>query len=120
MNEMHEEWEKEDHTKGRKQPLGRRSSGEGEEVEWKVFGKEKRDFLSREIGEKWNEIRVESIYRNTKLDGSRAIKNLSTAKEPQWIDRASIKQTETVSMDQESVKKLLSQNQESCNGSRLR
>ena len=91
---MHEEWEREDHTKGRKQPLGRRSSGEGEEVEWKVFGKEKRDFLSREIREKWNEIRVESIYRNTKLDGSRAIENLSTAKEPQWIDRASIKQTE--------------------------
>ena len=75
---MHDEWQKEDHTKGRKQPLGWRSSGEGEEVEWEVFGGEKRDFLSREIGEKWNEICIEPIYRNTKLDGSRAIENLSS------------------------------------------
>ena len=49
---MHDEWEKEDHNRGRKQPFGRRLSGEGEEVEWEVFGREKRNFLSREM--KWN------------------------------------------------------------------
>ena len=45
---------KRDHTKGKKQGLGQKSSGEDEGVEKKVFGREKKLFLSREIEE--NEI----------------------------------------------------------------
>ena len=44
---MHDKWEKRDHTRGRKQDLGRKSSGEGERVEGKVFERKKREFLSR-------------------------------------------------------------------------
>ena len=133
---MHGEWEKKDHTIGRKQHLGLRSRGEGEEVEWEVFGREKIDFLLREIREKWNEICAESIYRNTKLDGSRAIENLSSTNSRQiyllrccWesvdgqrtlMDRTTIEQTKTISMDWEFVEKLLSQIQEIFDGSRLR
>ena len=129
---MHGEWEKKDHTIGRKQHLGLRSRGEGEEVEWEVFGREKIDFLSREM--KW--IRAESIYRNIKFDGLRAIENLSSTNSRQInlsrccresvdgqrtsMDRTAIEQTETISMDQEFVEKLLSQIEESFNGSRLR
>ena len=43
---------KRDHTKGKKQGLGQKSSGEDEGVEKKVFGREKKLFLSREIEEK--------------------------------------------------------------------
>ena len=50
--------------------------GEGEEVEGKVFGEVKRQFLLREIGEKWKKNRVEAIYKKMQLDGSRAIENL--------------------------------------------
>ena len=39
--------------KEEKLDLGRNPSGEGEKVEWEVFGREMREFLSREIGEKW-------------------------------------------------------------------
>ena len=45
---MHDKWEKRDHTRWRTQGLGQKSSGEGEEVEWEVFGRKKRVFLSRE------------------------------------------------------------------------
>ena len=75
--------EKRYHTRGRKQALDWKTSGEGEEVEWEVFGREKRVFLSREIKEKWEKNRVKTIYRKTKLNGSRAIKNLSSANSQQ-------------------------------------
>ena len=52
MNEMHDTREKWDHTRWRIHDLGRRSSGECEEVECEVFVREKKDFLSRENGEK--------------------------------------------------------------------
>ena len=45
---------KRDHTRGKKQGLGQKSSGEDEGVERKVFGREKKVFLSRQIEE--NEI----------------------------------------------------------------
>ena len=74
---MHDTREKEDHIRWRTQDLGRRLSGEGEEVEWEVFGREKRDFLLREIREKWEKKKcAEPLYRNMKLDGSRAIEDL--------------------------------------------
>jgi len=40
-------------------------SKEDEEVEWEVFGREKSDFLSGEIEEKWEKIALKSIYRNS-------------------------------------------------------
>ena len=42
MNEMHDKKEKRDHTRWRTQGLGQKTSGEGEEVEWVVFGREKK------------------------------------------------------------------------------
>ena len=88
------------------QDLGRKSSGECERVEGKKFGREKRDFLSREIKEKRERNRVEAIYRNTNLDGSRscralildkyicwgAVEHLSMTKKPQWIEQLSSRQ----------------------------
>ena len=38
------------------QGLGQNPSGEDEEFEWEVFEREKKDFLSREIEEKWEKI----------------------------------------------------------------
>ena len=127
--------EKKDHTRWRTQGLGQKSSGQGEEVEWGVFGREKRVFLSREIREKWEKNRVETIYRKIKHDGSRAIENLSSTNSWQInllkccretvdsqrtsMDRTAIEQTEIFSMDREFVEKLLRQVLESFNGSRL-
>ena len=51
MNEMHEKGKKRDHTKWRTQGLDQKLSGEGEECECEEFGREMREFLSREIGE---------------------------------------------------------------------
>ena len=48
---MHDKWERRDHTRGRNQGLGWKTSGEGKGVDGKVFGREMREFLSREIGE---------------------------------------------------------------------
>ena len=67
--------EKRYHTRGRKQALGEKTSGEGEEVEREVFRKEKRVFLLREMRKKNC---AETIYRKTKLVGSRVIENLSS------------------------------------------
>ena len=53
MYEMHDKWETRDHTRGRNQGLDQKTSGKGEGVKGKVFGREMRKFLSREIGEKW-------------------------------------------------------------------
>ena len=50
MYEMHDKWERRDHTRGRNQGLDRKSSEEGEGVEGKMFGRERKEFLSREIG----------------------------------------------------------------------
>ena len=44
-------------TKEEKLDLGQNPSGEGEEVDWEVFGREMREFPSREIGEKWKKSR---------------------------------------------------------------
>jgi len=49
------------HTRGKKQDLGWKTSGEDEGFEGKVFGREKRKILSREIGEKWNKNHARSI-----------------------------------------------------------
>ena len=43
-------------TREEKLDLSRNPSGEGEEVEWEVFGKKMREFFSREISEKWRKI----------------------------------------------------------------
>ena len=66
MNEIHDTREKRDHNRGRTQGLGRKSSGESEKVEWEVFGREKIDFISREIKEKWRENRDKALYREHK------------------------------------------------------
>ena len=50
--------EKRYHTRGRKQTLGWKTGGEGEEVEWEMFEREKRVFLSSEIEEKWEKNRT--------------------------------------------------------------
>ena len=50
-------------TREEKLDLSRNPSGEGEEVEWEVFGRKIREFLSRKIGEKWKKNRSDSIYR---------------------------------------------------------
>ena len=52
MNEMDDTREKKDHTRWRTQGLGRKSSEVCEKVEWEVFGKEKRDFLLKEMKRK--------------------------------------------------------------------
>ena len=52
MNEMHDKREKREQTREGNQDLGRKTSGEGEGVDGKVFGREKKEFLLREIGEK--------------------------------------------------------------------
>ena len=52
MYEMHDKCERTDHTRGRNQGLDQKTSGKGEGVKGKVFGREMRKFLSREIGEK--------------------------------------------------------------------
>ena len=52
MNEIHDTRKNKDHTRLRKLDLGRRSSGECEEVEFEVFGKERSKFQSGEIREK--------------------------------------------------------------------
>ena len=44
-------------TKEEKLDLGQNPSGEGEEVDWEVFGREMREFPLREIGEKWKKSR---------------------------------------------------------------
>ena len=44
--------QKEDHTRVKMQGADRRMSGEDEKCEIEVFGRERCDFLSREIGEK--------------------------------------------------------------------
>ena len=56
MNEIHDTRKNKDHTRWRKLDLGRRSSGECEEVEFEVFSRETREFLPREIGDKEIEI----------------------------------------------------------------
>ena len=73
---MHDKREKIGPTRGRNQGLDWKSNGEGEEVEGKVFGEVKRQFLLREIGEKWKKNCAEAIYKKTQLNGSRAIQNL--------------------------------------------
>ena len=40
-------------TKEEKLNIGRNPSGEDEECEWEEFEREKREIMSREIGEKW-------------------------------------------------------------------
>ena len=52
MYEMNDKRERRDHTRGRNQDLGRKTSGDCEGVEGKVFGREMREFLSKEIKEK--------------------------------------------------------------------
>ena len=49
---------KKDHTIGKNQGLDWKSSEEGEGVEGKVFGREMREFLSREIWEKWKKKKI--------------------------------------------------------------
>ena len=52
MYEMHDKWERGDHTRGRNQGLGWKKSREDEGVEGKVFG--------REIKEKWEKKKKKS------------------------------------------------------------
>ena len=80
---MHDKWERIDHTRGRNQDFGRKTSGEGERVEGKVFGREMREFLLREIREKWEKNYIEAIYRKTHLDGSRSYQELSSTNSQQ-------------------------------------
>ena len=54
MYEMHEKERKRDHTSEGRITLGRKSNGEDEGVERKVFGREKKVYLLRKIEE--NEI----------------------------------------------------------------
>ena len=133
---MHDKWEKRDHTRGRKQDLGRKSSGEGEGVEGKVFGREKKEFMLRENREKWKRNHIEAIYRNTNLDGLRRCQEQSSTNSRQInlsrccqasvddkrtsMDRTTIMQKESFSMDREFVKKLSRQIPESFDGSKMR
>ena len=97
---MHDTREKEDHTWRKMQGLGRNPSGEDEEFKWEVFGREKRDFLSREIREKWEKIMLRlyikirsSIDRELLSTNSRHIYlsrcywELSIAKRLRWIEQ---------------------------------
>ena len=61
MNEMHDKWEKMDHTKEKQQGLGRNPIEEDEEFEWEVLGRGRDVFLSREM----KEIHAEALYRKT-------------------------------------------------------
>ena len=100
-----------------------------------VWEREKRFFVERNE----EKIALRLYIENTKHDGSRAIESCralildrficrGAIKSYQWqrnLDgsnsyRASIEQTESFSMDRESVEKLSRQIQESFNGSRLR
>ena len=132
---MHDKWEKRDHIRGRNQDLDQKSSSEGEGIEGKVFRREKRKFLSREIGEKWERNHAEAIYKNTNLDGSRMCRELSSTNSQQinllrccrasvdskrtLMDRTAIEQTETFSMDRESIAKLSRQILESFDGLKM-
>ena len=117
--------EKRDHTRWRTQGLGQKSSGEGEEVEWEVFGREKRVFLSREIREKWKKI-VEKIYIEkqslmdrellricqalilNKFSCRSAIESYQRQRKLDGLNsyRVAIEQAERFSMDRESIEKL--------------
>ena len=106
MNEMHDIKEKRDHTRWRTQDLGRKSSGEGEEFEWEVFGRGRDVFLSIEIREKWEKHELKPIYRNHKawwiqrcrafksrwIELSRSYREVSIVKEPRWIEKLSRRQ----------------------------
>ena len=86
--------------------LGWNPSGEGEEVEWEVFRREMREFLSREIGEKWKKItltlyidkyvarwisryREVSRIKNSQMELSRSYREVSIANWPWWIEKLS-------------------------------
>ena len=55
---------KKDHTIGKNQGLDWKSSKEGEGVKGKVFGREMREFLSREIWEKWKKKKKKLHWSN--------------------------------------------------------
>ena len=104
-------------TREEKLDLSRNPSGEGEEVEWEVFGREIRELLLRKIGEKWKKIvlilyidkyttrwigRYQEVSRikNSQMELSRgvhsnltsmdreAIENLSSIQKlSQWIEK---------------------------------
>ena len=93
-------------TREEKLYLGQNPSGEGEEVEWEVFGKKMREFFSREISEKWRKIaltlyidkyatrwidkyREVSRIKNSQMELLRSYQKVSIAKEPQWIEKLS-------------------------------
>ena len=131
MHEMHKEWEKE-------RSYQRRNDHSRPKSKWVRDLKRKGRFLSREIKEIRSDIALDLFKENASWwieDLSRfcralildkwicrgAVKNLSTAKclNGSRNYRESISQTETFSMDRESVEKLLRQNLESFDGSKM-
>ena len=93
-------------TREEKLYLGQNPSGEGEEVEWEVFGKKMREFFSREISEKWRKIaltlyidkyatrwidkyREVSRIKNSQMELLRSYQKVSIANWPRWIKKLS-------------------------------
>ena len=104
---------KKDHTIGKNQGLDWKSSEEGEGVEGKVFGREMREFLSREIWEKWKKKKncTEAIYRKTHLDGSRSCQELSSTNSRQINLSSCCREFvdgKRTSVNQTAIEKLLS------------
>ena len=81
-----------------------------------MFRREKREFLSREVEEKWERNRVEAIYKNMNLDGSRRCRELSRTNSRQInlsrCCQASVDDKRTL-MDRATIKKLSSKQKSS-------